>query len=196
VVSGAAGATGSVVGQICKMKGARVIGLAGSDDKCQWLKDTLGFDEALNYKSPSFRADFKKATPKFIDVYWDNVGGEILELALSRANKFSRFVMCGSIGGYNAVGRAPVGIRNIFMVTTQRIRMEGFIVFDYRKEYPAAREELRRWMEEGKLQRKEHIVEGGIRNAEKALKTLFDGGNTGKLLLEVKPYEETTSAKL
>lgn len=188
VVSGAAGATGSVAGQIAKLSGAKVIGIAGSDDKCDWLVKDLGFDAALNYKSPTFAKDFAKATPDFIDVYWDNVGGDILELALARAKKNARFVMCGSISGYNASG-PPKGIRNLFNVVSQRIHMEGFIVFDFQSEYPQARKQMFEWLSQGKIQRKETIVEGGIDNVEKAFVKLFDGSNTGKLLLEVKNHE-------
>lgn len=188
VISGAAGATGSVAGQIAKLSGAKVIGIAGSDDKCDWLVKDLGFDAALNYKSPTFSKDFAKATPDFIDVYWDNVGGEILELALSRAKKNARFVMCGSISGYNASGPQK-GIRNLFNVVSQRIHMEGFIVFDFLSEYPQARKQLFEWLSQGKIQRKETIVGGGIDNVEKAFVKLFDGTNTGKLLLEVKNHE-------
>ncbi|KAI1505173.1 hypothetical protein F5X99DRAFT_369851 [Biscogniauxia marginata] len=195
VVSGAAGATGSVAGQICKLKGARVVGIAGSDDKCAWLTSELGFDAALNYKSPTFKQDLAKATPDYIDLYWDNVGGEILEAALGRAATRARFVMCGSISGYNAPGKQGRGIPNLFMVTAQRIRMEGFIVFDYAAEYDGAREELARWLAEGKLRRKETIVRGGLEVADTAIKHLFEGKNTGKLLVEVKPYE-VGSAKL
>ncbi|KAI1632173.1 hypothetical protein F4809DRAFT_628939 [Biscogniauxia mediterranea] len=193
VVSGAAGATGSVVGQICKLKGARVVGIAGSDEKCAWLRSELGFDAALNYKSATFREDLRAATPDYIDVYWDNVGGEILDAALARAATRARFVMCGSISGYNAPGRAAAGgkgVQNLFMVTAQRIRMEGFIVFDYAAEYPAARAELGRWLAEGKIKRKETIVRGGLPVADSAIRQLFEGKNTGKLLVEVKPYEQ------
>ncbi|ORY68283.1 uncharacterized protein BCR38DRAFT_335663 [Pseudomassariella vexata] len=191
VVSGAAGATGSVVGQICKLKGCTVVGIAGSDDKCAWLKNELGFDAAINYKSATFKEDLVKATPKFIDIYWDNVGGEILELCLNRAAFRSRFIMCGSISGYNNPNRAAEkGIRNLFQVTVQRIRMEGFIVFDHHEEYAAARKEIGGWMREGKLKRKETVVKGGIEVADKAIRDLFEGKNTGKLLVEVKAYEE------
>ncbi|KAF7536996.1 hypothetical protein G7054_g4117 [Neopestalotiopsis clavispora] len=196
VVSGAAGATGSVVGQIAKIKGAHVIGIAGSDEKCDWLKKDLGFDEVLNYKSPTFAKDFVKLTPNFINVYWDNVGGEILELALSRAAFRSRFIMCGSISGYNSPGKESKGIRNLFQVTTQRIRMEGFIVFDFASEYVPARKELSQWLSEGKIKRAEHIIKGGLANVENAWDELFAGRNTGKLLLEIKPAEEKVSAHL
>jgi NADPH-dependent curcumin reductase CurA len=196
VVSGAAGATGSVAGQIAKIKGARVVGIAGSDEKCEWLKSELKFDEALNYKSATFREDFKKATPKFVDVYWDNVGGEILELALGRAAFKSRFIMCGSISGYNSTGKESAGIRNLFNVVAQRIRMEGFIVFDFMSEYGPARKEISQWLTEGKLKRKETIVKGGLGVAEQAIRDLFDGKNTGKLLVEVKPYEDKVGSRL
>ncbi|KAI8953899.1 hypothetical protein F4801DRAFT_65350 [Xylaria longipes] len=196
VVSGAAGATGSVVGQIAKLRGARVVGIAGSDEKCAWLKNELGFDAALNYKKESFRDDLAEATPDYIDVYWDNVGGEILEAALNRAKFRARFVMCGSISGYNAAGKETKGIRNLTQVVAQRIRMEGFIVFDFAEDHPRARQEIGQWLAEGKIKRKETIVKGGIEKAEFAIKDLFDGKNTGKLLVEIKSPDEVRGAKL
>jgi len=188
VVSGAAGATGSVVGQIAKLKGATVIGIAGSDDKCTWLTSTLGFDVALNYKSPDFAKDFRAATKKqLINVYFDNVGGEILDLALSRAAPFARFVMCGGISQYNeAVQKGP---KNYLMVVSMRIKMQGFIVFDYEKEYEHARRELAQWVKEGKIKRGETVVKGGLKEAEKALVSLYEGRNTGKMLVEVADIE-------
>lgn len=189
VVSGAAGATGSVVGQIAKIHGARVIGLAGSDEKCKVLTEELGFDVALNYKSPTFKDDFVKATPDFIDVYWDNVGGEILEMALDRAATKSRFVMCGSISRYNNLERTT-GIRNIHIVTLQRVRMEGFIVLDFHKDFPEAKKQLGQWIAEGKLKGKETIIKGGLKAADTAMSNLFNGGNTGKLLVEIKPVDQ------
>ena len=190
VVSGAAGATGSVVVQIAKLKGARVLGLAGTDEKVSWLKE-LGCDEALNYKSANFVKDFRAATKSLIDVFFDNVGGEILDLALSRAKPHARFVMCGGISQYNsAVQKGP---KNYLMIVSMRIRMEGFIVFDYEKEYPKARAELTKWLSEGKLQRKETIVRGGLGRAEGALAQLYEGMNTGKLLVEVKPEKARAS---
>ncbi|OWO97917.1 hypothetical protein B2J93_4486 [Marssonina coronariae] len=201
VVSGAAGATGSVVCQIAKLKGAKVLGIAGSDDKVQWLKD-LGCDDALNYKSTDFAREFKEKTADLIDVFFDNVGGEILELALSRAKAHSRFVMCG--GNYQPVqflqssgakGK-PINSQrvaaqtnspqNISMVIVMRIKLQGFIVFDYAKQFTQARTELMKWLAEGKLQRKETIVKGGLKAAEQALLDLYNGVNTGKLLVEVK----------
>ncbi|KAK8087875.1 NADPH-dependent quinone reductase tdiC [Apiospora hydei] len=161
VVSGAAGATGSVVAQIAKLKGCRVVGIAGTDDKCAWLKSDLGLDEALNYKSPTFKEDFKKATPDYINVYYDNVGGEILDMALARAAFRSRFVMCGSISGYNNPNKeASAGIKNLFNVTAQRIHMEGFIVFDFLADYAEGRRELSQWLADGSPQAQGHHRQG------------------------------------
>jgi len=187
VVSGAAGATGSVVCQIAKLKGARVLGLAGSDDKVAWLKE-LGCDDALNYKDPEFAQKFKDATKDLIDVFFDNVGGDILEAALSRAKAHARFVMCGAISQYNSA--QPKGPKNISMVIAMRIKMQGFIVFDYAKEFAAARKQLAQWLSEGKIQRKETIIKGGLKAAEQALLDLYQGINTGKLLVEVKADAE------
>ncbi|KKO96994.1 NADP-dependent leukotriene B4 12-hydroxydehydrogenase [Trichoderma harzianum] len=157
VVSGAAGATGSVAGQIAKIKGARVIGIAGSEDKVRWLKNELGFDEALNYKDKNFAQKFEEVTPDLIDVYWDNVGGEILDLALGRAQNHARFVM-----------------------------LQGFIVLDFAAENLQARTQLSQWIAEGKLSRKETIIKGGLGAAERGLLDLFYGRNIGKLLVEIK----------
>ncbi|KAK1635824.1 zinc-binding dehydrogenase [Colletotrichum phormii] len=184
VVSGAAGATGSVAGQIAKLKGARVVGLAGSDDKCKWLTEELGFDVALNYKDPEFKQKFKEATPDFINVYFDNVGGEILDMALARAKEFSRFVMCGGISQYNSA--TPQGPKNYANIITMRIKMQGFIVFDFVQDYGQARKELAQWLEEGKIKRKETVVKGGLKAAEQGLVDLYKGINTGKLIVEIK----------
>ncbi|KAL2134345.1 hypothetical protein VTI74DRAFT_400 [Chaetomium olivicolor] len=189
VVSAAAGATGSVAAQIAKIAGARVIGTAGSDEKCRWLTEELGLDVALNYKNPDFRAKFKAATPKYVDVFFDNVGGEQLDMAMGRANPFARFVMCGAISQYNAESKSGP-TRNFSNVITQRIKMQGFIVFDYANEYGAARKQLAQWLAEGKLKRKETIIKGGVAASEEAFKQLFQGGNIGKLMVEVKNPEE------
>ncbi|KAK5552747.1 hypothetical protein LTR46_009162 [Exophiala xenobiotica] len=194
VVSGAAGATGSVVGQIAKLKGATVLGIAGSDDKCRWLKEELGFDGALNYKDEEFGKNFRSATKNLIDVYFDNVGGDILDMALSRAKPHARFVMCGGISQYNTSN--PQGPKNYLMIVSMRIRMQGFIVFDYEKEYPRALRDLAQWLSEGKIKRKETIVKGGLVKAEEALRDLYNGVNTGKLMVEVKPVDEKIKASL
>ncbi|KAF2682408.1 NADP-dependent leukotriene B4 12-hydroxydehydrogenase [Lentithecium fluviatile CBS 122367] len=188
VVSGAAGATGSVVVQIAKLKGAKVLGLAGGEDKCRWLKEELGADEALNYKDPEFKNKFREATKTFIDVFFDNVGGEILDLALTRAKPHARFVMCGAISQYNST--APYGLKNYMSIISMRIRMEGFIIFDYEKQFPQARQQLAQWLVEGTLKRKETIVKGGLAKAEETLLGLFQGANTGKLLVEVATPED------
>ncbi|KAK3376773.1 hypothetical protein B0T24DRAFT_656626 [Lasiosphaeria ovina] len=202
VVSAAAGATGSVAAQIAKISGARVVGTVGSDEKVRWLKEELGLDEALNYKDPDFKTKFKEATPGYIDVFFDNgrfpyLGGEQLDMALGRAKKNARFVMCGGISGYNA--ESPYGLKasysqiNISSVIAQRIRMEGFIVFDHIPEYPAARQQLARWLAEGKIQRKETVVPGGLAVAEGALSRLFQGGNTGKCSEPVRRGTESSN---
>ncbi|OCL09540.1 NAD(P)-binding protein [Glonium stellatum] len=187
VVSGAAGATGSIAGQIAKLKGATVLGLAGTDEKVEWLKQ-LGFDDALNYKDPNFLEKFRAATKNLIDVFFDNVGGDILDMALSRAKPHARFVMCGGISQYNS--KEPKGPKNYLMIVSMRIRMEGFIVFDYKDQFPQARKHLAQWLSEGLIQRKETVFKGGLAQADKALVELYKGVNTGKLLVEVRPEED------
>ncbi|TFB06706.1 Putative NADP-dependent oxidoreductase YfmJ [Trichoderma ghanense] len=191
VVSGAAGATGSVAGQIAKLKGARVVGLAGSEAKCKWLVEELGFDVALNYKDADFKQKLAEATPNYIDVYFDNVGGEILDACLSRAKEHARFVMCGGISQYNT--SKPQGPSNINKIITMRIKMQGFIVIDHIKDYPKARQELSQWVAEGKIKKTEHILTGGLQVAEQGLVGLYKGTNTGKLLVEVKNPDEPPS---
>ncbi|KAK3346824.1 hypothetical protein B0T25DRAFT_484934 [Lasiosphaeria hispida] len=187
VVTAAAGATGSVAAQIAKIKGARVIGTAGTDEKVRWLREEMGLDVALNYKDPDFQKKFKEATPDLIDVFFDNVGGEQLDMALARANKFSRFVICGGISQYNTA--EPQGPKNFLNVITQRIKVQGFIVLDYATEFGAALQQLSQWLAEGKIRRKETIVKGGLKAAEGAMISLFEGHNTGKLMIEVKNPE-------
>ncbi|KAK4192309.1 putative NADP-dependent oxidoreductase [Podospora australis] len=190
VVSAAAGATGSVAAQIAKIAGARVIGIAGGEKKRKWLEEELGLDVGLDYKAADFKQKFKEATPKFIDVYFDNVGGEILDMALGRAATFSRFVMCGGISQYNAETKAGPSA-NFFNIISQRIKMQGFIVFDFITEYAAARKQLAQWLGEGKLKREETIIKGGVASADEAFQTLFNGGNIGKLMVEVKSSEQS-----
>eukprot|EP00744_Colponema_vietnamica_P013360 GILI01018722.1.p2 GENE.GILI01018722.1~~GILI01018722.1.p2 ORF type:complete len:357 (-),score=91.12 GILI01018722.1:65-1135(-) len=185
VVSAAAGAVGSIVGQIAKLKGCRVVGIAGSEDKCQWLK-TIGFDEAINYKGKNFTQlcqELKQACPKGIDVYFDNVGEEQLDAALRLANERVRVVCCGAISTYNNPS-GNAGIKLYPVLISKRGRMEGFIVLDYAKQWGKAVMELAGWLQEGKLQYKEDIVEG-IENAPAALAKLFTGQNSGKVLVKV-----------
>ncbi|KAL4801258.1 hypothetical protein BDV18DRAFT_149655 [Aspergillus unguis] len=189
VVSGAAGATGMVAGQIAKIKGAkRVIGLAGSPDKCDFLVKELGFDVAINYKAADWRKQLKAATPDYINVFFDNVGGEILDACLGRAARNARFVICGAISQYNkAKPQGPAGYLNVI---SQRVTMKGFIVFDYADRYASALKEMSSWLAQGKLVRKEHIVSGGLEAAPQALVELYNGVNTGKLMVEVAPVSK------
>jgi NADPH-dependent curcumin reductase CurA len=185
VVSGAAGATGSVVCQLAKLKGARVVGIAGEASKLQWLREELGCDAALNYKDADFDSQFRTATKGYIDVFFDNVGGHILDMALERAQKFARFVMCGAISQYNSTN--PEGPKNITKVIQMRVKMQGFIVMDYASRYGEARKQLAEWLAEGKLKRKETVVPGGLEKAGDTLVRLYTGVNTGKLLQEITP---------
>ncbi|MEM1205482.1 MAG: NADP-dependent oxidoreductase [Acidobacteriota bacterium] len=182
-VSAAAGAVGSVVGQIAKIKGCRVVGTAGTEEKCAWLRDELGFDAAINYKTADLGAALKEACPKGIDVYFDNVGGETLDHALRFLNKGGRIPLCGAISQYNATEQPP-GPVNYLSLLMNRGRMEGFIVFDFRARYGEALEDLGRWVSEGRLQGKYDIVDG-LENAPEALLKLFDGSNTGKLMVRI-----------
>ncbi|KFA67796.1 hypothetical protein S40285_04514 [Stachybotrys chlorohalonatus IBT 40285] len=193
VVSGAAGATGSVAGQIAKIKGAKVVGIAGSDDKCKWIKEELGYDAVLNYKDADFKKKFREATKEGIDVYFDNVGGEILDLALAQTNNFARIVNCGAISQYNTSAGERHGLRNYGKIVTARLRMQGFIVMDHPEHFPTARKELSQWLAEGKLKKTETIVRGGLRKAEQALVDLYKGVNTGKLMVEIKNPDESPS---
>jgi NADPH-dependent curcumin reductase CurA len=191
VVSGAAGATGSIAAQIAKIAGARVIAIAGSDDKCKYLSEELGLDVVLNYKDADFKKKFYAATENFIDVYFDNVGGDILDMCLGQAKQNARFVCCGMISQYNTSN--PIGPKNISRVVTMRIRMQGFIVMDHADKYADARRDLAKWIEEGKLKTTETIITGGLRAAETGLIDLYKGVNTGKLIVEIKNPDENPS---
>ncbi|PVH75263.1 zinc-binding dehydrogenase [Cadophora sp. DSE1049] len=184
VVSGAAGATGSIAGQLAKLQGARVIGIAGSDDKCRWLVEELGFDVALNYKDSDFEARFVEAVPDHIDVYYDNVGGKILDLCMVHAKEHARFVMCGGASQYNVPDEA--GLKNYSYIVRMGIRMQGFIVFDYADRWPEARAALVDLLKGGKILTKETILVGGLDVAQQALRDLYKGVNTGKLLVHMK----------
>jgi NADPH-dependent curcumin reductase CurA len=183
VVSGAAGAVGTVVGQIAKIKGCRVVGIAGGADKCQYLIDELGFDGAIDYKNESVRAGLKRECPKGVDVYFDNVGGDILDDVLTRINFKARIVICGAISQYN--NTTPVkGPTNYLSLLVNRARMEGIVVFDNAKNYGRAAAEMAKWIGEGKLKAKEHVVEG-LEKFPDTLMMLFNGENFGKLVLKV-----------
>jgi NADPH-dependent curcumin reductase CurA len=184
LVSGAAGAVGSMVGQIAKVKGARVVGIAGGPEKCALLTDELGFDAALDYRAEDFKAQLRAATPDRIDVYFDNVGGEILDLALTRLNLKARVVICGAISQYNNE-TAMRGPANYMALLVSRARMEGFVVFDYAKRYREAAAEIAGWIGEGRIVSKEHVVRGDVDRFPETLQMLFRGDNVGKLVLEV-----------
>ncbi len=182
LVSGAAGAVGSIVGQIAKIKGCRVVGIAGGKDKCDYLTKELGFDGAINYKAENVKDAIKQNCPKGVDVYFDNVGGEILDAALARLNLRARVVICGAVSQYNS--ETPTGPSNYLSLLVNRARMEGFIVMDYAKDYRQAAMEMGKWMMEGKLKSKEDIVQG-IENFHHAFLKLFTGEKLGKLVLQV-----------
>ncbi|CAN5893067.1 NADP-dependent oxidoreductase [soil metagenome] len=185
VVSGAAGATGSVVGQIAKLKGAgRVVGIAGSDEKGAWLTDELGFDGAVNYKTEDVRAKLRELCPDGIDVYFDNVGGEILDICLSQLAMNARVVCCGAISAYNDDRAAAYGLTNYFTLITKRARMEGFLILDYLDRFGDAQAEMGGWVLEGKVKHAVHVVDG-LENAPDALNLLFTGGNIGKVIVAV-----------
>jgi NADPH-dependent curcumin reductase len=182
VVSGAAGATGSAVGQIAQLKGAgRVVGLAGTDEKCRWIVEELGFDEAINYKTEPVGRRLRAACPDGIDLYFDNVGGEILDICLGQLALRGRVVLCGAISTYNEPGR-PAGPGNYRALIGRRGRMEGFIILDYAARFPEAQAAMFGWLAEGKIHHAEHLVEG-LASAPDALNLLFTGGNTGKVIV-------------
>lgn len=183
VVSAAAGAVGSLVGQIGKIHGCHVVGIAGTDEKCRWIVEELGFDAAINYKTESVPERLKALCPQGIDVYFDNVGGPILDAVLSRINLRARIVLCGLISQYNAGKPAP-GLYNLGAMLVQRARMEGFIVLDYLPRMMEAFPHLAQWHMQGKLKYRVHVV-AGLEQAPAALNMLFDGTNQGKLIVQL-----------
>jgi NADPH-dependent curcumin reductase CurA len=183
VVSAAAGAVGSLVGQIAKITNCRVLGIAGGTEKCCYIVRELGFDAAIDYKSEDVKQSLQKHCPKGVDVYFDNVGGTILEAALSNLARGARVVICGAISQYNNTG-PMAGPRNYMSLLTNRATMKGMLVFDYVDRYPQARAEMAQWLAAGKLTSREDIVEGLAAFPETLLK-LFNGENLGKLMLKV-----------
>ncbi len=187
LVSGAAGAVGSVVGQIAKIKGCRVVGIAGGPEKCAYLTETLGFDAAIDYKNEDIRKGLKIACPEGIDVYFDNVGGDILDAALTRINRHARIAICGAISQYNNK-TAIQGPSNYLSLLVNRASMTGFVVMDYAKDYRKAAMEMGQWIMQGKLKSKEDIYEG-IENFHDTFLRLFSGEKMGKLVLKILPNE-------
>jgi hypothetical protein len=184
VVSGAAGAVGIVVGQIAKIQGCHVVGIAGSDEKTSLLKDDFGFDDAINYKTTQ---DMNKAIAatctKGVDIYFDNVGGEISDAVIKNINFHARIPLCGQISLYNSI-ETPTGPRLQPMLLTRSVLMQGFIISDYQDQYPEGIKALAQWIKEGKLKFTE-TIEHGFENLPKALLGLFKGENTGKMIVEV-----------
>jgi len=183
VVSGAAGAVGTVVGQIAKIKGCRVVGIAGGQEKCDYLVNELGFDAAIDYKGADLKKRLREACPKGVDVYFDNVGGDILDTVLTRLALRARIVICGAISQYNTT-TAVKGPSNYMSLLVHRARMEGMVVFDYAKRFPEAMSEMAGWIKGGQLKSREDIVKG-IETFPETLLKLFHGENTGKLVLQV-----------
>jgi NADPH-dependent curcumin reductase CurA len=186
LVSGAAGAVGSAAGQMAAIAGCRVIGSAGSEEKLAWLRE-LGFDDAFNYREQSPREALAELAPDGIGIYFDNVGGDHLEAAIGGLRPHGRVVACGSISRYNDAEPAP-GPRNMFMVVTKRIRIEGFIIRDHWDRFGEFAREATEWVRDGRLQYRETVVDG-IENAPKAFLGLLRGENIGKMLVKVGPAE-------
>jgi NADPH-dependent curcumin reductase CurA len=183
VVSGAAGATGSVVGQIAKLKGCTAVGIAGGEAKCRWLTEKAGFDAAIDYKSEDVGARLTELCPGGIDVFFDNVGGAVLDEALARIARGARIVICGAISAYNLEERPP-GPSHYYRLVAQRGRMEGFVILDYLPRAGEAMADLLRWVAEGRIAW-EVDVQHGFENAPKTLLRLYAGANFGKQLLEL-----------
>ena len=182
VVSGAAGSVGSVAGQIARIKGCRVVGIAGGQDKCRWLVDDLGFDAAVDYKGDDVRAALRRHAADGIDVFFDNVGGEILDEALRRLARGARVVICGAVSQYNAVD-PPRGPVNYMQLLVARASMTGFVIFDYANRYAEGVSQLADWLHSGELHSREEVVHGDIEQFPGTLLGLFEGTNTGKLVL-------------
>ena len=183
VISGAAGAVGSIAGQIAKLKGCRVVGIAGGKEKCARLVDEFGFDGAIDYKSEDVLAGLKRECPKGVDVFFDNVGGDILDAVLSRLNFKARVIICGAISQYNNK-EAVKGPANYLSLLVNRARMEGFVVMDYADRYAAAGQEMAGWLAKGQVKSKEDIVDG-LETFPETLMKLFNSANFGKLVLKV-----------
>jgi NADPH-dependent curcumin reductase len=184
VVSGAAGAVGNVAGQIARIKGCKVIGIAGGPEKCAWLTEQLGFDAAIDYRAGEVRAELRRHAPDGVDVYFDNVGGDILDEVLRRIARHARVVICGAISQYNAE-QAPRGPANYMQLLVERASMTGFLVFDYAHRYREAIAQLADWLNDGELISREDIVGGGLEQFPEVFLRLFRGDNVGKLILQL-----------
>lgn len=182
VVSGAAGSVGSIVGQIARIKGARAVGIAGGAEKCDWLVHELGFDAAIDYKADDLAAELRKHAPDRVDVFFDNVGGEILDAVLLRLARGARVVLSGAISQYNATA-AMRGPANYMQLLVMRASMAGFVIFDYAERYGEAAAELAAWLRAGELRSREDVVQGTVEQFPEVFLRLFRGENMGKLVL-------------
>ncbi len=181
VVSAAAGATGSIAGQIGKIHGCRVVGIAGSEEKCKWITKELGFDGAINYKQPDWKEQLAAATPKGIDINYENVGGEVMRAVLNRMNLHGRVVLCGLISEYT---KGEPAMASFSQIIIKRLRVEGFLILDYASRYLDAGKQLGMWKMMGKLKDRQTVVKG-LEKAPEAINMLFKGENIGKLIVEV-----------
>ena len=184
VVSGAAGATGSIAAQLARIRGSRVIGIAGGDAKCKWLTEAIGLDEAIDYREQDVAARLRELARNKISVYFDNVGGPILDAALANIARGARVVLCGAISTGYTPEKLPPGPANYFNLVLRSARMQGFLLFDYASQFEIAIKDLRGWVESGELVHEEDVQEG-LENAPATLQRLFDGRNVGKQLLKI-----------
>ena len=183
VVSGAAGAVGQTVGQLAKIRGCRVVGIAGGPAKCEWVVNELGFDACIDYKAGAVKDGLRQHCPSGVDIYFDNVGGEILDTVLTRINRKARIIICGAISQYN--NTTPVqGPKNYLSLLVNRARMEGIVVFDYTERFPVAVAELGLYLKDGRMKSREDVVTG-LQSFPETLLKLFNGENFGKLVLQV-----------
>jgi len=182
VISAASGAVGSLVGQMAKINGCRVVGIAGGPEKCNAVME-MGFDACVDYRADNLAEDLGAACPDGIDIYWENVGGEISDTVFQQMNLFGRIAVCGLISFYNAT-KPPVGPVNTRFILGKRLRVQGFIVFDYTDRYQEAVDEMGKWLSQGKLKMREDVREGGVDAFADVLNLLYTGGNNGKLVLK------------
>lgn len=187
IVSAAAGAVGSVAGQIARIKGCRTIGIAGGEAKCRHVVERYGFDSAVDYKAADFGARLEAATPDGVDIDFENVGGAMMDSVLARMNPGGRVALCGMISGYNDPDRMP---GDFAMILMRRLTVRGFIVSDFMRQFPAATQQLAEWVLDGEIRYDETIVEG-LEHAPAAINRLFDGGNVGKLVIQLVDQAET-----
>ena len=183
VVTAASGAVGLVAGQIARIKGAKAVGIAGTDEKCRYLTEELGFDAAVNYKHETFYQELREVTPDRIDIIFDNVGGPLLDTLFRRLGMGGRIIVCGATSQYN--NDVIYGPSNYLALATMRARMEGFIIFDYEDRYEQARADMIEWMQQGRLRFKDNIVDGEVSDYLDTLHRLYEGQNIGKMMLRL-----------